>query len=241
MNHSQRLINSPESPVRRSDAGQLRIQQRDVYGLLTLADQYAAPYDLLAARLRVTESRLRGIVARWRGAGLAATGRLSEGPAWCWLTPAGMKQVGHPWEAGPPALSRLAHIRACLAARIWLEGTDEWAAGRAQWRCERRLREGRPAAGQHGHTADAEIMWPAVPGSPRAGETWAVEVELTPKAADRTQEIMAGLLNSRRYSQVLYLVAPAARHAVTVTAAKFPAPAAARVTVRDLPPVALVS
>jgi hypothetical protein len=40
---------------------------------------YAAPYDLLAAGLGATEDRRRGIVARWRQAGLADSGRFSEG------------------------------------------------------------------------------------------------------------------------------------------------------------------
>jgi hypothetical protein len=38
-------------PRRRSDAGQLRFQQRDLDGLLLVADHYAAPYDLLAQAL----------------------------------------------------------------------------------------------------------------------------------------------------------------------------------------------
>ena len=38
-------------PRRRSDAGQLRLQQRDLDRLLLIADHYAAPYDLLAAAL----------------------------------------------------------------------------------------------------------------------------------------------------------------------------------------------
>ena len=96
-----------------------------------LAEQYAAPYDLLAARLGVTEERLRAIVARWRTAGLVATGRLAEGPQWAWLPPAGMRQVGHRWEAAPPPLARLAHIRAVLAARMWLEPGKAWQQGRA--------------------------------------------------------------------------------------------------------------
>jgi hypothetical protein len=32
---------------RRSDAGHVRLQQRDLDGLLLVADHYAAPYDLL--------------------------------------------------------------------------------------------------------------------------------------------------------------------------------------------------
>jgi hypothetical protein len=199
---------------------------------------YAAPYDLLAARLSVTEDRLRAITARWRDAGLAATGRLTEGPFWCWLTPAGMRQVGHKWEAAPPPLARLAHIRAVLAARLWLESGQAWQQGRAWWRCERRIRSDRPAAGQ-GHLPDAEVMWPSVPDSPRAGETWAIEAELTPKAAARTQWIMAGLL-SEPYAQILYLCAPPALPVVTRAAGQFRPEQAARVLIRQLPPVALM-
>ena len=38
-------------PRRRSDAGRVRLQQRDLDGLLLVADHYAAPYDLLAQAL----------------------------------------------------------------------------------------------------------------------------------------------------------------------------------------------
>ena len=61
-------------PRRRSDAGHVRLQQRDLDGLLLIADHYAAPYDLLAATLSAQPPRLRGIVARWRAAGYAETG-----------------------------------------------------------------------------------------------------------------------------------------------------------------------
>ena len=239
MSHPQYLNNSLQSSARRrSDAGQIRLQPRDVDGLVILSEMYAAPYDLLALRLRVTEDRLRGIVARWRSAGLTATGRLTEGPSWCWLTPTGMRQVGHKWEAAPPPLARLAHVRAVLAARMWLENGEAWQAGRAWWRCERRLRDGRPAAGQR-HLPDAEVVWPSVPDSPRAGETWCIEVELTPKAATRTQQIMAGLL-AQQYTQAVYLCAPAALPVVTAAAGKFRPEQAARVLIRELPPAALM-
>jgi hypothetical protein len=70
---------------RRSDAGRVRLQQRDLDGLLLAAEHYAAPYDLLAQALEVPPARVRAIVARWRGAGYAVTGVLGPGPAWCWL------------------------------------------------------------------------------------------------------------------------------------------------------------
>ncbi|MGH3298469.1 MAG: hypothetical protein ACRDP7_42440 [Trebonia sp.] len=71
---------------RRSDAGQARLTERDISGLLLVAEQYAAPYDLLAEALAVTPARVRAITARWRKAGYAVTGVLGPGSAWCWLT-----------------------------------------------------------------------------------------------------------------------------------------------------------
>jgi hypothetical protein len=71
---------------RRSDAGAVRLGERDVAGLVLTGEMYGAPYDLLAQFLAVRPDRLRGIVARWRNAGYAATGRLGLGPSWCWLT-----------------------------------------------------------------------------------------------------------------------------------------------------------
>jgi hypothetical protein len=149
-----------------------------------------------------------------------------------------MRQVGHNWQAAPPPLARLAHIRAVLAARIWLESGEAWKAYRGWWRCERRIYAGRTAAGQP-HRPDAEAIWPSIPGSPRAGETWAVEVELTPKASMRTQQIISGLL-AGPYAQVLYLCAPAALPVVTHAANRFRPEQAARMFIRELPPVALM-
>jgi hypothetical protein len=221
--------------VRRSDAGQIRLQPRDVTGLVTLAEHYAAPYDLLAARTGTTEARLRAIVARWRNGGLAATGKLTAGPWWCWLTPAGMRHVGHQWDAAPPPLAHLAHVRAVLACRNWLETGQAWRGGQAAWRSEREIREGRTAP--RGHLPDAEVTWPSIPGSPAAGQQWAIEVELTPKAHARTQSIMAGLLEGT-YDQVLYLCSPAALTVVTTAADQFSQPS--RLIIRQVPPAALM-
>src|SRR6202453_3814292 len=89
-------------PARRADAGSVRLGGRDVGGLLLAGDMYGAPYDLMASFLGVQPARLRGIVARWRRAGYAATGRLGPGPAWCWLTPAGMAAAGLGYPAAAP-------------------------------------------------------------------------------------------------------------------------------------------
>src|SRR5229473_2330632 len=104
-------------PARRADAGTVRPGERDIAGLLLCGEMYGAPYDLLAAFLAVRADRARGIVARWRHAGYAATGRLGPGPAWCWLTRTGLTATGLGYPATRPSLGRLAHIRAVLAAR----------------------------------------------------------------------------------------------------------------------------
>jgi hypothetical protein len=235
-------LSTPQAaaPPRRSDAGRVRLQQRDIDGLLLVAEHYAAPYDLLSAALAVTPPRLRGITARWRAAGLAATGTLGPGPAWCWLTPAGMAASGHRWPAGPPSLARLAHIRAVLATRISLQADPGYAEAGAWWHAERRIRAALPASAARPHIADAEIHWPSAPPGPRAGQVWAVEVELTAKTAARTARIMARLLARPGYARVIYLTAPAARPVVTVTAARLPDSQRNRVEVRDLPPSAFL-
>ncbi|MGH3222518.1 MAG: hypothetical protein ACRDPY_28125 [Streptosporangiaceae bacterium] len=224
---------------RRADAGTVRLSQRDIDGLLLIGEHYGAPADLLAAALRVEEARLPAITARWRRAGYAATGRLGPGPAWCWLTRDGMTATGLGYPALRPSLGRLAHIRAVLAARLWLAARPAWTDGKAWWHSERRLRADRPAAGRSGHVPDAEIHWPSIAGSPYAGQVWAVEVELTPKPLARTTRIMGGLLSPMRYAQVIYLTAPAAGPVVTRAAAGLRHDDQARVTVRELPPSAV--
>ena len=121
----------PTGTPRRSDYGVVRLGQRDIDGLILCAEHYGAPYDLLAAALGAQPARLRGITARWRRAGYAATGRLGPGPAWCWLTPAGMTAAGFGYPATRPSLARLAHIRAVLAARLWLPGLPGLGQGPA--------------------------------------------------------------------------------------------------------------
>src|SRR5579875_301763 len=242
----------PGLAVRRADAGAVRLTGRDVAGLLLAGEHYGSPYDLLAAALAVAPARLRAIVARWRAAGYAATGRLGPGPAWCWLTPAGMAACGLSFPAARPALGRLAHVRAVLAARLWLQSGEAYQHGGAWWRCERRIRAAAGRVGT-GHIPDAEIHWPSLDHSAYAGQVWAVEAELTPKPLARTVAIMRALLarssdygpgavpgREPRYAQVVYLCAPAARPVVARATDALPAPLRSRVVVRDLPPGALL-
>ena len=222
-------------PVRRARARAVRLSQRDIDGLMLCGEQYGAPFDLLAAVLRTRPDRVSAITVRWRRAGYAATDRLGPGPSWCWLTRDGMTATGLGFSAVRPALGRLAHIRAVLAARLWLAASPAWANGKAWWHSERRLRAGGPAVGRDGHVPDAEIHWPSIAGSPYAGQVWAVEVELTPKPIARTTRIMTELLTPMHYAQVIYLTAPAARPVVTRAAASLYEEEQSRIAVRDLP------
>jgi len=241
----------PPAAACRSDTGVVRLTGRDITGLLLTGDMYAAPCDLLGAALGARPDRIRAITARWRRAGLAQTGRIGPGPAWCWLTPAGMRAIGLRYPARRPPLARLAHIRAVLATRITLQAGEPFAAGAAWWRSERHIRRAAARTGI-GHVPDAEVHWPEVDASPYPGECWAVEAELTPKGMIRTTTIMTGLLTrtsgwepgsrpgrAPRYDHVIYLCAPAALPVVRRAAASLPGPLAGRVDVRDLPEGAL--
>jgi hypothetical protein len=239
--HSGPAPPATAAPERRSGAGTVQFTARDIAGLVLAGDMYGAPYDLLATALGVKAARLRGITCRWRKAGLAQTGRIGPGPAWCWLTPAGMRAAGLRFPARRPPLARLAHIRAVLAARLTLESSDEFAAGLAWWRSERRLRS---AAGMTvGHVPDAEVHWPDEPASPFPGEVWAVEAELTPKGSIRTTAIMTTLLArtggpAPAYDHIVYLCAPPALPGVRRAATTLGA--GDRVEVHGLPEGALL-
>jgi hypothetical protein len=90
---------------------------RNADALLFAADMYGVQLDQLAALLG-GDRPARAAVARWRSLGYAETARLGPGPPWLWVTRAGLAACGLKYASAPPALSRLAHIRAVTAARI---------------------------------------------------------------------------------------------------------------------------
>lgn len=220
--------------ARRHGAGTVRLSQRDIDALLLCAEHHAVPYDLLGKALGVSQANLRQLTLRWRRAGYVATAHLGPGPTWCWLTHYGMTATGLRFPATRPALGRLAHYRAILAARLWLTAGVAWADGQAWWHSERRLLAEHPR-NRGGHIPDAEVHWPSIDGGPYADQIWAIEVELTAKQNERTIRIMTELLSPMRYATVVYLTAPAARSAVLRAVTSLPAADQSRIAVRDLP------
>ena len=180
-------------------------------GLLFAAEMYGVQLDQLAVQLAVSEIRARSLAARWREQGYADSARLGPGRPWIWLTRAGLLACGLPYRPAPPALARLAHLRAVTAVRMALESAPGYLAAGAYWRSERRLRARMGSrVPLREHLPDGEVHWPdpgvAPGGQPPggeatgsgapawAGECWAVEAELTRKTVRRTAAIMAEIL-----------------------------------------------
>jgi hypothetical protein len=158
---------------------------RDVGALVFAADMYGLQLDQLA-RLTGGERSARAAAARWRELGYAETARLTTGPAWLWVTKAGLAACGLGYAPAKPALSRLAHIRAVAAARIALEATAGYRAGNAFWRCERRIRS-RHGVGLRQHLPDAEVHWPdEACGADGAAIRWAGMVEVPPPGTSKS-------------------------------------------------------
>jgi hypothetical protein len=172
---------------------------QDGTGLSFLAEMYGVQLDQLAALLGLTDRRAEALVARWSTQNVAESGILSPGPPWVWLTRTGLRAAGARYPPGPPALPRLAHIRAVATVRLAFESVPAYRDSGAHWRSERRMRArlgGR--VGARDHLPDAEVHWPdaaaAGPAADWAGECWAIEAELTPKTVVRTTAIMRELL-----------------------------------------------
>ncbi len=226
---------------------------RDLAGLPFVGEMYGLQLDQLGALLGLSSRQATALVARWTGRGQAESAVLSPGPRWVWLTRAGLRDCGLTYPAAPPALSRLAHIRAVSAIRLAVESTSSYRAASAHWRSERRLRSrlgGR--LGARDHVPDAEVHWPDTADVPWAGECWAIEAELTPKTLSRTTAIMRELLTRTgdygcpaaqaavhgqppRHIRAVYICTAAAHGTVARARDALGGTLAARIEIRPLP------
>src|SRR5215469_8671166 len=237
-------------------SGPVTLADQDSTALPFLADMYGLQLDQLMALLGLTSRQCRALVARWVRRQLAESGTLSPGPPWVWLTRAGLRAVGTRYPATPPALPRLAHLRAVTAVRLGLESVAAYRDGGAHWRSERHLRARQGGrVGGRDHLPDGEVHWPDTPSpgpAPAwAGECWAIEAELTPKTVARTAAIMREVLTRTgdygspaaqvrvpgeppRHARVVYLCSPAATGTVERARDALGSPGA-RVEIRALP------
>jgi hypothetical protein len=163
-----------------------------------VGEQYACRFDQLQILLGRLGGRdplsvpaTRAVVNRWEALDMAAKGAFIAGePPWVWLTRAGLRQVGLPFQAprGGPALWTLPHTAAVNRVRLFVE--PRRPGGR--WRPERELRA---AGGGPAPVPDAEIH-------DAGGNVIAVEVELSPKPPARRRRVMQALV--ARYDSIWY-------------------------------------
>jgi hypothetical protein len=229
------------------------LSQRDIAGLVFTAEMYGVQLDQLATVLALSEQSARAAAARWRARGYADTARLGPGKPWFWLTRAGLTACGLHYTFAPPALSRLAHLRAVTAIRLALQASDTYLTAAAHWRSERHLRARIGKVGAREHIPDGEVTWPDTANVSYAGECWAIEAELTAKTASRTVSIMRELLTRTGdygcpaaerlrpsapplHARVLYLCSGAARPTVLRARGALGPALGARIEVRGLPP-----
>jgi hypothetical protein len=227
----------------------------DIDALVFIAEMDGVQLDHLAVILGVPVERARGVVLRWRHLGLAESARLGPGPPWIWATRPGLAACGLRYAAGPPALSRLAHVRAVTAIRLTLQATTACQRAHACWRGGRRIRAAGPRghraqAGPRNHLPDGELHWPPGAAVSWAGECWAIRAELARRPIARISEIMHELLTrTGDYgdaepgpapgplgpARVLYFCSPAALPAVAQARDQLGG-LGARVEIRNLPP-----
>jgi hypothetical protein len=165
----------------------------DVTGLTFTAEMYGLQLDQLAVLLGLTGPQSRALVTRWCNRGLTECATLGPGPAWVWLSRRGLAACGVRYSSAPPALARLAHIRAVTAVRLALDALPAYQQAGAHWRSERHLRA-RMSAHARDHVPDGEVHWPDNATVAWAGECWAIEAERTAKTVARTTAIMRELL-----------------------------------------------
>jgi hypothetical protein len=232
---------------------------RDVAALPFVGEMYGLQLDQLGALLGLNSRQGSALAARWAERGQAEAAVLSPGPRWVWLTRAGLRDCGLRYTAAPPALSRLAHIRAVTAVRLAFEAAPGYLEASAHWRSERRLRSrlgGR--LGTRDHVPDAEVHWPDSADVPWAGECWAIEAELTPKTLSRTTAIMRELLTRTgdygcpaaqvavpgqppRHARAIYLCSAAAQPTVARARDALRGTLAERIEIRPLPAAAYLA
>ena len=189
----------------RSDKGEVRLTDRDLFASRWTGEQIAVRLDTLQKLLgryaqqetkvegQVTESAARRVVERWERERLAASRKFFfKGPRSVWLTARGLREVGLTFKPHAPTLSMLNHMHNVNEARLLIERKY---GDTVQWRGERALRQAhRNDTGFHVPDAEVRLKLGVI----------AVEVELTQKSYARIEAIVERL--DAQYAGVWYFV-----------------------------------
>jgi hypothetical protein len=149
--------------AKRSDAGQVRLSERDAAVLRFLGEQFGAPLSVVAELYGVGDRVARRHVARLERAGFA--GRLTvAGQQWVVPTRAGLRFADLDHEVSPPRAWKLEHVEG--VARLRLALTHLYPGG--SWTSEANhglhtsLPSGNPAPGRPGRSlAGPAATWPS--------------------------------------------------------------------------------
>lgn len=172
----------------------LGLSPEDVSLLRLISQQKAMPLDQIWRFQGVSLPEAESCVARLRALGcLRAKRLLTDEEPWVWLSRRGARfaETGCSAPRRPPAITRLAHLRAVNEVRLYLR--DRFPA--AAWRSQRQLRTG------EGHLKEAPNGVLEV-----SGRSTAVHVALSYMQRSRPTAAIAD--SSCRYDEVLYFCGP---------------------------------
>lgn len=195
----------------RSDAGTVRLTDRDIEVFRWLADMkamYESDLRILLGRLTGATpgpEAVRAVIRRWERAGYARAQKLLVGqPRIVWLLPAGATIVGEANWRETSAHTSL-HQAEVARVRLWLEGRTDLPHAVTEWESERRFRQRQADKFKDGvkgmHVPDAVVTF-------ADGTRAALEVERSEKQRSRLTEIVERLTTA--YSLTIYAVAAGA-------------------------------
>jgi len=203
--------------ARRSDAGTVRVTERDLRLLRVVGEQYAVTLPQLACLMGRSHHAARWLRERWQAAGWVEARALLVGrPVFVWLTRRGLGVAGLDYAVWRPTAGALGHVEAVTNVRLHVEERHE----HANWISERDL--GRDMLRRTAHRPDGLVRLD--------GRESAIEVELTLKERRRAERIIGELVAS--YPAVTYFATPATFRLISDLAADR---GAGRVQVLPLP------
>ena len=192
---------SQDGMPRRSDYGQIRATERDLYLLKWIGEQYAVRVDQLKELAEaykgsgLSAPTIKWLVSRWKEAGWIEKQVLLAGhPQWVWLTREGYRDADLEYPYARPSVSRLRHIYHTNAVRLWIE---KRSGGAAEWTSDRSINPERKLEGKR-HFIDGEVFY--------QNRRIALEVELTQKSKVRLDSILREL--KKDYEAVWYFASP---------------------------------